>query len=141
MNIFSILKRKLMSPEQYVDFLRGQGVRIGDGCSIAGDVNFGSEPYLISIGNHVRINSGVKLYTHDGGCWVLRSPDAGFRDEFSDADSFGEISIGNNVHVGTNAMILPGVHIGDNSIVGVGAVVTHDVPPRSVVGGGACSYH
>jgi acetyltransferase-like isoleucine patch superfamily enzyme len=43
--------------------------------------------------------------------------------------------IGKNVWIGSNATILPGVTIGDGSIVAAGAVVTKDVPPNTVVGG------
>jgi len=45
------------------------------------------------------------------------------------------VSIGKNVFIGARAMILQGVRIGDNSIVGAGAVVVKDVPPNTVVGG------
>jgi acetyltransferase-like isoleucine patch superfamily enzyme len=45
------------------------------------------------------------------------------------------ISIGRNVWVGAKATILPGVHIGDNAVIGANAVVTHDVPAYTVVGG------
>lgn len=43
--------------------------------------------------------------------------------------------VGRNCFVGGRAMILPGVEIGDNSVVAAGAVVTKSVPPRSVVAG------
>lgn len=43
--------------------------------------------------------------------------------------------IGNHVFIGTNAVVLGGIRIGDNSIIGAGAVVVHDVPPNAVVGG------
>lgn len=43
--------------------------------------------------------------------------------------------IGRNCFIGGRSMILPGVNIGDNSVVGAGAVVTKSVPPRSVVAG------
>ena len=45
------------------------------------------------------------------------------------------VHIGNNVWLGAGATILPGVTIGDNSIVGAGSVVTHDVAPNTIVGG------
>ena len=45
------------------------------------------------------------------------------------------IIIGRNVWIGSNATILQGVSIGDNSVVGAGAVVTKDVPANTVVGG------
>jgi acetyltransferase-like isoleucine patch superfamily enzyme len=46
-----------------------------------------------------------------------------------------KITIGNNVWIGSNAIILPGVSIGDNSIIAAGAVVTRDVPSNKVYGG------
>ena len=46
-----------------------------------------------------------------------------------------EVVIGNDVWIGSRVIILPGVHIGSGSIIGAGAVVTHDVPPYTVVGG------
>ena len=116
-----------------VKYWRKKGTTIGEGCEIYPTADFGSEPYLISIGNHVRINAGVLLITHDGGVWVLRR-----RLQISDAsklDLFGRITIGNNVHIGTNAIIMPGVHIGDNCIIGCGAIVTKDVPDDSISAG------
>lgn len=50
-------------------------------------------------------------------------------------DFFGIITVVNNVHIGTNATIMPGVNIGDNCIIGCDAVVTHDVPENSIVVG------
>lgn len=117
-----------------VSYWKRKGMRIGERCIIASDsLKMNSEPYLICIGNHVRINSGVELITHDGGVWVLR--DYVNSVEASKIDLFGNISIGNNVHVGTNAIIMPGVKIGNNCIVGCSAVVTKDVPDNCVVAG------
>lgn len=120
---------------KYPDFLRKKGAKIGKHCEIYKSANFGSEPYLITVGDHVRINEGVWLVTHDGGYWVLRDKHSGLSDEFSDMDHFGKIVIGNNVHIGTDAIIMPGVTIGDNCVVACGAVVTHDIPSGSIVGG------
>lgn len=69
--------------------------------------------------------------THDGGCWVLRR----IYDDCSDADLFGQIKIGNNVHIGTNTVIMPGVCIGNNVIVGCGAVVTKNIADNSIAVG------
>lgn len=49
--------------------------------------------------------------------------------------SKGPVIIGNNVWIGDKATILPGVTIGDGSVIAANAVVTKDVPPYSVVGG------
>lgn len=114
-----------------VDFWRNQGSKIGQHCEIYPSAYLGSEPYLITIGNHVRINSGVQFITHDGGCWVLRS----LKQELADVDLFGCITIGNNVHIGTNAILMPGVTIGNNCIIGVGAIVTKDIPDNSIAVG------
>jgi len=116
--------RKLFwTSERYARFL---GVQIGVGCDIQ-DVSFGSEPYLIKIGDHVQITKGVKIFTHGAG-WVLRG-------KFPKIDFFGKVSIGNNVYIGNNSLILPGVTIGDNVIIAAGAVVTKSIGHNSIVGG------
>lgn len=133
MIIFDNIIKRVLPMREYINFLRKKGITIGNGCEIWKNVNFGSEPYLVTIGNNVRITSNVCFVTHDGGIWVLRN----LRDLFKEADKFGRITIGNNVHIGINSVIMPGVSIGDNCIVGCGAVVTHDVPSGYIVGGGA----
>lgn len=105
-------------------------MRIGDDCEIYPGVAFGSEPYLISIGNHVRITANVTFITHDGGVWVLRETKSA-----PDIDRLGAISIGNNVMIGIRAFLMPGIRIGNNCIVAAGAVVTRDVPDNSIVAG------
>ena len=107
-----------------------KGVKNGVGGEIYKGVKSGSEPYLITLGDNVRITRGVKFCTHDGGVWVIRH--MGYD---KDADLFGPISVGNNVHIGWNAVIMPNVKIGNNVIIGVGSVVTKDVPDNSVVVG------
>jgi acetyltransferase-like isoleucine patch superfamily enzyme len=89
---------------------------------------FGTEPYLITLGKHVTVTSGVKFVTHDGAVWV-------FRDEYPDMDVFGPIVVEDNVFIGFNSIILPGVRIGHDSVIGAGSVVTRSIPPRSVAAG------
>lgn len=110
-----------------VEYWRGKGVKVGNDCEIYASAYFGSEPYLISLGNHVRVNAGVHFVTHDGGMWVLR--EIVHRGEAFDL--FGKISVGNNVHIGTNSIIMLGVSIGSNVVIGCGAIVTRDVPDNS----------
>lgn len=117
--------------EEKERLLRSQGVKIGLNCEIYPSAEFGSEPYLITLGNHVRVNNHVTFVTHDGGLWVIRE----MYPEFSKADLIKPIVVGNNVHIGTGAVIMPGVHIGNNCIIGVGAIVTKDVPDNSVAVG------
>lgn len=114
-------------------YWRRKGVLIGENCEIYPTANFGSEPYLIEIGNHVRINSGVNFITHDGGVWVLR--ELSILNNRESIDKFGTIKIGNNVSIGTNASILPGVTIGNNVVIGFGSIVTKDIPNNCVVAG------
>ena len=124
---FNRLRRQINS----VRYWRKKGAKIGEGCELYPTMTIDSEPYLVTIGNHVRINSGVHLITHDGACWVARE----LKKELTSCDLFGPITIGNNVSIGTNALIMPGVTIGDNCIVGAGAVVTKSIPSNSVAVG------
>ena len=135
MRILERIKLRLTPMRKYPDYLRKKGMKIGKNCEIYKTADFSSEPYLITLGDHVRVNAGVCFVTHDGGCWVLRDPNAGFDDKFKNADRFGRIIVHNNVHIGTNAIIMPGVEIGENSIIACGAVVTRSVLPNSVIGG------
>lgn len=127
MKIISALKKRFMSP---VNYAKSLGVAVGENCEFYKDVQWGSEPYLITIGNYVRITSGVRFVTHDGGVWILRNSG-----KLPNADIFGKIEIGDNVHIGLNAIIMPNVKIGNNCIIACGAVVTKNVPDNSIVGG------
>lgn len=120
----------LSDRKHYVDILRRGGVTIGEGCYIEKDTLFGSEPYLIKLGNNVRISSGVKFVTHDGGMWALRKQGI-----CQDGDIFGRIEIKDGTHVGWNVIIMPNVTIGHNCIIGCGAIVTKDIPDNSVAVG------
>lgn len=128
--IVRLLKMKFASPSKRANLLRNEGLHLGSGCEVYSSVTFGSEPYLIEVGDNVRITKGVIFITHDGGMWVLRNSGM-----LKDADVFGKIKIGNNVHIGINAVIMPGVTIGDNVVIGVGAVVTKDIPSNSIAAG------
>ena len=117
---------------QFLDiecYLRRQGVSIGKDCRLL-TRHFGSEPYLIELGNHVSVGANVQLITHDGGVWVLRH----ILNDPS-LDIFGRISVGNNVFIGNNSIILPNVNIADNVIIAAGSVVTKSVSSNTIVAG------
>jgi acetyltransferase-like isoleucine patch superfamily enzyme len=118
-----LYKRYIWNPEKYA---RSLGVKIGKRCSIA-TYDWGSEPYLITIGDHVQVTSHVRFFTH-GACWVLR-------EECPDFDVFGKIIVGNNVYIGNCALILAGVTIGNNTIIAAGAVVTKSHPDGVILAG------
>ncbi len=116
-----------------------RGLKLGRDVRIIGKPEFGGEPYLITIGNHVTISTHVELVTHDGATWVFRD-----RPEHKGLQRFGTIEIGNNCFIGTRSIILPGVRIGDNCVVGAGSVVTRSVPENTIVAGAParviCTY-
>ncbi len=130
-NCFKYVKKMSMSQKKYIQYLRNRGILIGEGCDIAKNVNFGSEPWLISIGNNVRITQKVQFITHDGGIWTLRK--MGMID--SSSVKFGNIVIGDNCNISWNVIIMPNVKIGDNCVIAAGAVVTKSVPSGEVWGG------
>lgn len=107
---------------------RRKGVAVGKGCRIY-IRNFGSEPFLISIGNRVTVTSGVRLLTHDGSTWLVRDAD-GHRYQ-----RYGAINIGDDVFIGVNAIVMPGITIGSRVVIGAGSVVTRDVASGVVVAG------
>ena len=129
-NLIKKIKYDHCSYKKRASLLRKRGVLIGENSEIYPTVSFGSEPYLIEIGNDVRITSNVKITTHDGGLWVLRN-----NEKLKNADKFGKVKIGNNVHIGIESIIMPGVTIGNNVIIGAGSVVTKSIPSNSVAVG------
>lgn len=127
--MISLLKRtfhyvfNIVAPIRYARWL---GVKVGNNCRLI-HVSYSSEPYLITLGDHVSA-SFVRFETHDGGVWVLR-------EENPEIDIVKPIKVGNNVFIGYGAVILPGVTIADNVVIGARSVVTKDIPQNSVVAG------
>jgi acetyltransferase-like isoleucine patch superfamily enzyme len=107
-----------------------RGLKVADDCRFHGVPDFGSEPYLISIGKHVAIAPEVSFVTHDGGTYVFRE-----QERFRKVIKYGWIIVHDNCVIGQRAIIMPGVNIGPNSVVAAGAVVTRSVPPGYLVAG------
>ena len=95
-------------------------IEIGEGTCISrkATLDKGINPKGIHIGRFTRITGGVIVLAHDD-CRLLR------------ADTY----IGDNCFIGNGAILLPGITIGNEVIVGAGSVVTKDVPSNSIVAG------
>ncbi|MFO1492105.1 MAG: acyltransferase [Kiritimatiellia bacterium] len=113
-----------------VRYARRIGVRMAGRVHIFGSSfgMFGTEPFLVSLGDNVYITPGASFLTHDGGVLIARDRKPGL-------EIARPIRIGNNVFIGTMALIMPGVEIGNDCIIGARAVVTRNVPDGSVVAG------
>ena len=83
-----------------------------------------SHCWLIEIGDNVTIAPRVHILCHDASTKM-----------FLNYTKIGRVTIGNNVFIGAESVVLPGVTIGSNVIVGANSTVTHDVPDGSVVAG------
>ena len=128
MNIKKIYKI-LLSKINPVKYAQKVGVNFEkDELHIYGRVAWGSEPWIITVGKNVYITDGVKFITHDGGGLI-------FRKYVPDLEITKPITIGDDVYIGNNVIVLPGVHIGNRVVIGAGAVVTRDVPDNSVMVG------
>lgn len=135
--LFTKIYLTCCSSSKFINYYRKKGMQIGVNCEINKSINIITEPYLIKIGDNVRITSDVKFITHDGGLYVPRHMET-IKSRYPDiekSDKFGPIIIGNNVHIGVGAIIMPGVTIGSNVIIGAGSVVTKDILDNSVAVG------
>lgn len=135
MRIITCIKN-LFKKKDLIDLLRQKGVKIGAECSFVSCPTF-SEPYLVEFGNNVRVSSNCSFVCHDGGRFVLDN----LYPQESPFYKFGKIKVGNNVFIGMNSIILPGVTIGDNCIIGAGSIVTKNVPTGEIWGGHSCKIH
>jgi acetyltransferase-like isoleucine patch superfamily enzyme len=116
-----------------IAYLRRLGVRIGPHATILSPVrDFGTEPWLIELGSRVNIAARVLFLTHDGSSRVFRHR---IGEGCAFGNRFGAIRIRDNCVVGARTILMPGITIGPDSIVGAGSVVTRDVPPGTVAAG------
>jgi acetyltransferase-like isoleucine patch superfamily enzyme len=92
---------------------------------------FGSEPWLITLGNNVHITGECQFINHDGSTLILRK-------KIPDLEITAPIEIGDDVFIGYRSIILPGVKIGNGSIIGAGSIVNKSIPANSVAVGNPC---
>lgn len=117
--------RKILLEEIWLDDYLKRGMKSGKNSSIQPGVILDySHCNLITIGNNVTIAPQAYLLAHDAST----KRDLGYT-------KIGRIDIKDNVFAGARALIMPGVTVGENSIVTAGAVVTKNVKPNTVVAG------
>ncbi len=125
------LKSRLKSCGDDVYFHCGVSMNMPETISIGNHTHLGENVHLrgggvISIGDWCQIANNTIVVTGvhpiDGGKYYGRS-------------LFNDVRICNNVWIGSGAIILPGVTIGENSVVAAGAVVTKDIQSNTLVGG------
>lgn len=115
----------------FVDFI-GLDVVIEKNARIASSLRIGAYSGIgvnalidaeVTIGEYVMMGPDVVIYTHNHKHEMDGTPfcTQGYEER-------KPVVIGNNVWIGTRCVILPGVHIGDNVVVGAGSVVTKDIP-------------
>ncbi len=124
------LKFYIKNGFQYASYLKKKKILHyqGENDYIAKSANI-PDPYLTSIGNNVWITAGCEILCHDASVIMINKAKG------TCYDKVAPIAIGNNVFLGNNAIILPGVTIGSYVIIGAGSVVTKDVPDNSVFAG------
>ena len=130
MRVLNFLFRHIYGRINPLKYAQKIGVTIGERCRIIGPQNWGSEPYLIEIGNHTEISLDCMFITHDGATWVFRETD-----EYKNIIRFGKSIIGNDCFIGARTTILPNVKIGDGCIIAAGALVNRDIPSGEIWGG------
>lgn len=107
---------------------------LGNNISLIGPVNWGSEPYLITVGDNTTISFDCAFVTHDAATRVIRNLPGHNRETVI----YGPITVGRNCFIGCRTVILPNVHIGDNCIIGAGSIVNKDIPSNHVAAGIPC---
>lgn len=109
--------------EPNLEWLVAQGLQLGEHTHIGHPLYIDrNRPWLITIGDYVTIAPQCALVTHD--------PTLA---QHTGQTRIGRIDIGKRVMVGVGAILLPGTRIGEDSVIGAGAVVHGEIPPQSVV--------
>ena len=129
----SRLKSKILSiisSTTNIEKAKSNGLRIGENVFVgSGTFIDPSHCFLITIGNNVTLSSKVHILAHDASTKV-----------YLGYTKVGRVRIGNNVFVGACSIILPGISVGDNSIIGAGSVVTKNVPSNEVWAGNPAKF-
>ena len=111
--------------EYTTERLISMGMKVGKNFKRLGGVILDpSHCWLIEIGNDVTMAPRVHILCHDASTKT-----------FLNYTKIGRVTIGDNVFIGAETVVLPGVTIGSNVVIGANSTVTHDVPDNTVVAG------
>lgn len=111
--------------EYTTEKLISMGMKVGqDFGRLHGVILDPSHCWLIEIGDHVTMAPRVHILCHDAST-----------KRYLNYTKIGRVTIGNNVFIGAESVVLPGVTIGSNVIIGANSTVTHDIPDNSVAAG------
>lgn len=123
-----IAKLSLLPPKIRIGMYRLGGVSIKNNCFIGSNVHFdGIYPNLIEIGEGCIITSGTHILTH-----FFNTRDRRFY--------AGKVTIGNNVFIGMNTLIVNAVDIGDSAVIGAGSIVNKDIPSGEIWAGNPAKF-
>lgn len=129
--------QKFMSSSKYIKYARENGCTIGEGTRFFGEksIDMGAAS-LIEIGENCVITNRVRILAHTWDTPILhRHYD---RSNAPKEPASGNVTIGDNVFIGENSIVLPDTSIGENTIIGAGSIVTNDIPSESVAAGNPC---
>lgn len=111
--------------DQTTEYLINMGMKVGNNFSrLNGVILDPSHCWLIEIGDNVTLAPRVHILCHDAST-----------KQFLGYTKIGRVTIGNNVFIGAESVVLPGVTIGSNVVIGANSTVTHDIPENSVAVG------
>lgn len=134
--IYKFLRRHVLGIKDISMLEQAQrnGLKIGKNCDIMGECILDpGHCWLISIGDNVTLAPRVHILAHDASTFK----ELGYT-------KIGQVIIGNNVFIGANSTILPGVSIGDKVIVGANSLVSKSIESNRVVAGNPakviCNY-
>ncbi len=137
-SVKKLIYKDKASSEDMLNYLRERGAQIGENVKVYAPnktIIDKTVPWLLKIGNNVRITEGVKILTHDYSWSVLKCYSSDVRDSGAVLGAQSPVEIGDNVFIGMNTVITRGTKIGSNVIIGAGSVVTRECEDNSVYAG------
>lgn len=114
----------------YLKVCIAKGLKVGKNVRFVEVPEFGTEPFLIEIGDDTTFSNNIRFVNHDGGQNALH-----FFEKYKDVRTFGRIKIGKQCLIGADTIIMPGVEMQDNCILGAGSILTSSMPKGTVFAG------